>query len=165
MPSLSFRIRRQRLRLLSVVALGSPSMGMRIWANRAKGVRMGERPWIGPLVYLDIHHSHPQVADSLVIGDHTAIGHGCSLFTHDSLYNQITDGAEPVRFGRVVLGDHVNVSPHSFLYNCTIGDHCVVAPGSVVIGGSYPAWSLIGGNPAKVLRDLSSRDQTRADPA
>ncbi len=164
MADLAKAVRKQRLRVLSSVALASPTMGLRVWSNRAKGVRMGKNVWIGPLVFLDIHHSHPDAADSLVIGDHTAIGHGCSLFTHDSLFWQITGGAEPVRYRRLVLGSYVNVSPHSFLYGCTIGDHSVVAPGSVVVGGTYPAWSLISGNPAKVVRDLSDRDPGRRDP-
>lgn len=44
--------------------------------------------------------------------------------------------------------------------NCTllkgarIGDGCIVATGSVVLGGDYPDRSLIAGNPAKVVKRI-----------
>lgn len=43
-------------------------------------------------------------------------------------------------------------------WNCTIlkgveiGDHCIVAAGSVVLAGHYPSGSLIAGNPAKIIK-------------
>ncbi len=150
-------VRKLVLRLCSALAMVAPSMRARIWLNRVKGVRMGRSPWLGGMVYLDIHHSHPDAADSLVFGDHVAIGNNVSIFTHSSLYTQVTEGREPVEFGRVVIGDHVNVSPHAFLYACTIGDHSIVAPGAVVAGGEYPPYSMIAGNPAKVVKDIRGR--------
>jgi carbonic anhydrase/acetyltransferase-like protein (isoleucine patch superfamily) len=151
---LSTRLRRLWLRILTVVAMYGPTMGMRVRANRWRGVQIGDRPWLGALAYLDIHHSHPERRDSLVMGDNVAIGNNVSIYTHDSLYNRITDGREPVVFCKVRIGSHVNVSPGSFLYNCTIGDHSIVAPHAVVVNGEFPAFSLIAGNPAKRVKDL-----------
>ena len=37
-----------------------------------------------------------------------------------------------------------------------IGDGCVVGAGSVVLGRVYPPNSLIAGNPAKIVKTLSS---------
>lgn len=150
-------LRKQSLRYLTALSMVAPTMSARIRCNRLKGVRFGQHPWLGVFVYLDIHHSHPDAANSLVLGDHVAIGNFVSIYTHDSLYNQVTGGAEPVRFGHVRIGDHVNVSPNSFLYDCTIGSHSIVAPGAVVAGGEYPPFSLIAGNPAKVVKDITER--------
>lgn len=150
-------LRRQYLRYCTAVAMVAPTMGMRIRANKLKGVRFGRDPWLGVLAYLDIHHSHPDRENSLILGDNVAIGNGVSIYTHDSLYYRITEGREPVSFGHVRVGNHVNISPNSFLYNCTIGDHSIVAPMSVVVNGEFPPYSLIAGNPAKVVKDVRDR--------
>src|SRR5690606_15904867 len=112
---------------------------------------------LGGMVYLDIHHSHPDAANSIVLGDRVAIGNSVAIYTHSSLYHQITEGRDPIEFDYVRVGDHVNISPNSFLYACTIGSHSIVAPGAVVAGGVYPPYSLIAGNPAKVVKDLRPR--------
>ena len=150
-------LRKLVIRYLTALSMVAPTMGMRIRCNRLKGVRMGRDPWLGVLAYLDIHHSHPDVGNSLVLGDRVAIGNNVSIYTHDSLYNLVTDGHEPVNFGRVEIGDFVNVSPGAFLYDCRIGSHSIVAPHAVVTGGDYPPYSLIAGNPAKVVKDIRAR--------
>lgn len=151
------RWRKQKLRYLTALAMIAPTMGARIRFNRMKGVRIGRDPWMGSFVYLDIHHSHPDREHSLVLGDRVAIGNFVSIYTHDSLYHLVTGEREPVRFGHVRIGDYVNISPNSFLYNCTIGSHSIVAPGAVVTGGEYPPFSLIAGNPAKVVKSIEER--------
>jgi maltose O-acetyltransferase len=153
------RLRKQKLRYLTSLAMVAPTMSMRVRLNRWKGVRIGRDPWLGALVYLDIHHSHPSPDDCLVLGDGVAIGNGVAVYTHDSLYNRVSELREPVQFCRVVIGDWVNVSPGAFLYNCTIGSHSIIAPGSVVVNAEFPPYSLIAGNPAKVVRDISRRVQ------
>lgn len=149
--------RKQFLRYCTALGMVAPTMPARIRFNRWKGVRFGRDPWLGVLVYLDIHHSHPDAANSLVLGDGVAIGNNVSIYTHDSLYHLVTEGREPVRFGHVRIGDHVNVSPGAFLYDCTIGSHSIVAPHAVVTGGEYPAYSLLAGNPARVVKDIRDR--------
>lgn len=145
------------LRYCTAMAMVAPSMAIRIRANALKGVRFGRDPWLGVLAYLDIHHSHPDRHNSLVIGDHVAIGNNVSMYTHDSLYRQITGGMEPVDFGYVVIGDYVNVSPNSFIYNSTIGSHSIVAPHAVVVGSTFPPYSLIAGNPGRVVKNVQER--------
>jgi hypothetical protein len=151
------RWRKLKLRILTGLSMVVPSMRLRILFNRWKGVRFGRDPWLGGLVYLDIHHSHPDADRSLICGDNVAIGNNVSIYTHDSLYHLVTEGHDPVRFGRVEIGDHVNVSPGAFLYDCRIGSHSIVAPHAVVTGGDYPPYSLIAGNPAKVVKDIRAR--------
>lgn len=67
---------------------------------------------------------------------------------------------QPYSFGAVkkkpiVLGDNVWVGWNStILKGVTIGDNSIVAAGSVVLAGDYPANALIAGNPAKVVKRI-----------
>lgn len=75
------------------------------------------------------------------------------------------DGAEVPKEGEltgwdfpgeeIVIGNDVWIGAGSvILKGARIGDGCIVAAGSVVTKGTYPANSLIGGNPASVLKEL-----------
>lgn len=141
----------------SMAAMGAPTPGLRVFFNRIKGVRFGPRAWVGALTYIDIHRQHPNRRGSVTIGEHVAIGHYVGIFTHDSLYYQVSDGAIPIVFGRVEIGDHCNISTGAFLFNCTIGSHSIVAPQAVVVNNEFPPYSLIAGNPATVVKDLRPR--------
>jgi acetyltransferase-like isoleucine patch superfamily enzyme len=57
--------------------------------------------------------------------------------------------------GYIEIGSHVWIGANcAVLKNVRIGDGCVVASGSVLTAGDYPAHSLIAGNPAKVVKSL-----------
>lgn len=55
--------------------------------------------------------------------------------------------------GEIIIGKNVWIGSNVIiLKNVIIGDNSIVAAGSVVIRGVYPANSIIGGNPAKVVK-------------
>jgi carbonic anhydrase/acetyltransferase-like protein (isoleucine patch superfamily) len=77
------------------------------------------------------------------------------------------------------IGEFCSITHHATIHGCTIGDHCligigavvmdgaVIGPGSIVAGGAFvtegsvfPANSVIAGLPAKVIRE---RDSARAN--
>lgn len=54
----------------------------------------------------------------------------------------------------IIVGDHVWIGNTVIVTKGTvIGDNSVVATGSVVAGKTFPAYSAIGGNPAKVIKE------------
>ena len=54
----------------------------------------------------------------------------------------------------IILGNNIWVGARvTFLDGCEVGDNCVVAAGAVV-NGIFPANSVIGGVPAKVLKAI-----------
>ena len=104
---------------------------------------------------------HIGAIDSITIGNDVLIGsnilitdhsHGDAsleqLTKHPSLRPLTSKGA--IKIGnRVWIGDNAVILP-----NVTLGDGCIVGAGAVVTK-SFPAGSVIGGNPARLLKQVS----------
>lgn len=125
--------------------------------------------------------------DNLFIEDHVFIGHfnfieasnklvikqGCqitsfvTITTHSShtsirLYREnYISTADPAGYlrGGIFIGEYTYIGPHSTIMpNTHIGKGCVVSAYSYV-KGDYPDFSIISGNPAKVVGDTRSGDE------
>ncbi len=78
-------------------------------------------------------HSNTVVGSNVTIG-HTAIIHGCTIGDNCM-----------IGMGAIVLN------------NAVIGDNCIVGAGAVVTGKmNAPAGSMILGNPAKIVKELTA---------
>jgi len=100
---------------------------------------------------------------------HISLGQRCNLGVNARLYDhdfhslnhshrtdRRTDQSH-TKSAPIEIGDDVLVGANVIiLKGVTIGPRSVVAAGSVVPKGNYPADSLIGGNPAKVIRQLGN---------
>jgi len=90
----------------------------------------------------------------IIIGNDALFSANIKFRTGDS--HSVLDCQTGVRTNHskdIVLGDHVWVGNSVFvLKGANIGDHSIIAIGSVVPGKKYPANSIIGGNPAKVIK-------------
>lgn len=145
-----------------------------------KQVRIGKRTSIGPRLYIDAITQYAgvsyrpaiEIGDDVYIGGHAyftavdriSIGDGCVL----SEYVYITDeahGMDP-RCGLMMKQALVSKGPVTIGRNCflgfraavmpgvTLGEHCVVGANSTVTR-SFPAYSMIGGSPARLLKRYS----------
>ena len=109
--------------------------------------------------------SHTFVCEGVTIEDHVFIGHGVT-FINDSFPRATTaDGSlqtesdwkvEPTR---VCRGASIG-SGATILSNVEIGENAIVGAGSVVTR-NVPANTIVAGNPARVLRSLTSETETR----
>ena len=62
-------------------------------------------------------------------------------------------------FGKVVIGDWVYIGNNSLIMpGVTIGDHVLVAAGSIVTK-SIPSNTVVGGNPARIICSLEEYKQ------
>jgi acetyltransferase-like isoleucine patch superfamily enzyme len=123
----------------------------------------------------------------LDIGDHVFIGHynfiessngicieeGCqitnyiSILTHSShisirLYGKNYQGSDMIGYvkGSVLIGKYSFVGPHSVIMPGTsIGKGSIVSAFSYV-KGTFPDFSVIAGNPAKVIGDTRNMDES-----
>lgn len=109
---------------------------------RGRGTRIGE----GVRLLGRIDGINPHLVS---IGDYTVVGEHAALLTHCPIR-----GSRPCVVGSFVyLGFGVLVLP-----GVTIGDFCIVGAGSVVTK-DLPANSIVAGNPARVLRQLTDDDK------
>jgi len=140
-----------------------------------KGVVLGDNVVIGRRAWLDI--SKYTQGGQIFIGDGTQIGrnvvisackritigknclisYNVSLMDHD--HNVLNPDIPPLEGGitegkEIIIEDECFIGAHSFiLKGARLGKHCVVGANSVVTK-SFPAYSVIAGNPARLIRTL-----------
>ena len=99
---------------------------------------------------------HFQDQGGITIGDHSLIGHKVVLATinHDlNPNNNRINHYAPIHIGQHVwIGSNATVLP-----GVTIGDWAVIAAGAVV-AKDVPAYTVVGGVPAKVLKTVESAE-------
>lgn len=85
------------------------------------------------------------------IGSNVALTDGSKIFTHGGGRSARFKYPKFDCFGKVSIGDYVYIGTNSLIMpGVTIGDHVLVAAGSVVTK-SVPDNVVVGGNPAKIL--------------
>ena len=90
-----------------------------------------------------------EIGSDVLIGSHVSI--------YDSDFHEIAPdkrvGGTP-KMGKVTIGDNVWIGDRvMILKGSSIGENSVVAAGAVV-SGEFPANVVIGGVPAKVIREI-----------
>lgn len=94
---------------------------------------------------------------SISIGNNVKLGGNVRIYDHDfhSLDPIIRRSDEDIEHAKsmpVVLGDDVFIGANAIiLKGVTLGERCIVGAGAVVTQ-SFPADTIIGGNPARLIR-------------
>lgn len=117
---------------------------------RSSGVRIGKRVYIGHDCLFD--RAFPE---QITIGDDTAIGDRCTITAHGCIPTQTPlKEIYPLAVKPVNIGKRVWIMPNvTIIYGVTIGDEAVIATGAVVTK-DVPARTLVGGVPARILKQL-----------
>lgn len=107
------------------------------------GVELPVTAQIGPR--LRLYHPH-----GIVISPHCTLGSDCHLRHNVTVGNRVDrDGNE---IGVATLGDHVELGAGcAVIGDLHVGDHARVGALAVVLK-SVPAWSVVVGNPGRVVR-------------
>jgi acetyltransferase-like isoleucine patch superfamily enzyme len=138
-----------------------------------KGVRIGNTSFIDhsnkllieDLVYIG-HYNFIEASNGIKLGKGCQITSYVNLTSHSSHqsirlygsnYSKVSDHIGYER-GPIEIGEFTFVGPFSVIMPSTkIGKGCVVAAHSYV-KGDFPDYSLIAGNPAKVVGDVREKD-------
>ena len=100
------------------------------------------------------HYTFFVAGDSIVIGNNVVFGHGVELYTSDH------DPDDPYfsrRDAPITIHDNVWIGSSAIiLKGVTIREGAVVAAGSVVTR-DVEAFNIVGGNPAKLIRERGTR--------
>ena len=114
----------------------------------------GKNIWLGKNVFINTG-CHFQDQGGIVIGDGVLIGHNVVLATinHDIDPRKRSNMyPEPIVIGKNVwIGANATVLP-----GVTIGDGAVIAAGAVVTK-DVPANVIVGGVPAKIIREIETK--------
>ncbi|MCU4166649.1 acyltransferase [Carboxylicivirga caseinilyticus] len=92
--------------------------------------------------------------NKIEIGSNTLIGLNVTIFDHEAHGIAPDKRREIGAIGKVLIGNNVWLGNNvTILKNTEIGDNSIVAAGAVV-SGKFPENVIIGGIPAKIIREL-----------
>jgi len=128
--------------------------GSRLYAGRGAKLKIGDRTAIETGVSI-------AATVGISIGRHCLIADGVRIL--DSNFHSIDEG-EPIKADPVEIGDNVWIGNGAIILpGISIGSHSVIAAGAVVTK-SVPAKSVVGGNPAIVIRAVKASDSFIREP-
>ena len=141
-----------RSHILQIVSKILPYSGIRIWLHRKRGVKIGRNVHIGPAVTIDdVYPNFVIIEDGVSIaGQNFILTHNKPMEYHKNLSESFLG---PVIIKRNAwLAINVVILP-----GVTIGEGAIVASGAIV-SKDVPANTLVGGIPAKVIKEFEMRD-------
>lgn len=147
--ALWFGIIRLKDHVLNIWAQSIPWNRVRIRLQRWRGVRIGKNVHIGTGVVLDFPYPYFVIVEdgSSLAGNDNVLAHSTPLEYHR---NCVESFVAPV-----IIHKHVWVSINvTILPGVEIGEGAIIAAGSVV-NHAVPPMTLVGGVPAKVIKDLA----------
>lgn len=135
----------------------TPFLSWKNWLYRHfLRMKVGEQTSFALMVMVDI-----MFPEKIKVGKNSVIGYNTTILAHEYLI-------EEYRIGEVEIGNEVMIGANStILPGISIGDHAVVAAGTVV-HKDVPAGSFVGGNPMQIIyskEEMQARKKSASDLA
>ncbi|GAA3607240.1 acyltransferase [Flavivirga amylovorans] len=111
---------------------------------------------IGSETYIGMFSIINGFSEKVIIGNNVSIAQNVNIMS-DSGPNASSEMQKyfPLIKGKVVIGDHCWIGANVVIMpNVTLSEFCVVAANSFV-NSSFPPYSVIGGNPAKLIKTIT----------
>lgn len=173
--SITYRISRFMFRFTKPRMLGkrrnfqgkviqNTAIGNTTFIDMPKNLIINDNTYIG-------HHNFIEASNGINIGEGCQITDFVSLTTHSShlsirLYgSQFSKHTDHIGYikGKIDIGNYTFIGPHTVIMpNTTIGKGCIISAYSYVTG-NFPDFSIISGNPAKVVGDTRKLDKRYLD--
>ncbi len=153
----------------ALVAAGQAVIGQRCFVSRLAGVyptrlALGDNSYIAAYAYVTdtvTAGRHSTINPFAVVRGQVTLGDGVRVGAHSSLLGfnhtfELDDRPiyqQPVTSRGITIGDDVWIGSHVVVVDgVVVGEHSVIGAGAVVTR-DVPPYSVVAGNPAKVLRD------------
>jgi acetyltransferase-like isoleucine patch superfamily enzyme len=147
-----FLFRRSMDYFLQQVSRMLPYSGIKVKLHRMRGVKIGKNVHIGPMVTIDdVYPNFVKIEDGVSIaGQNFILTHNKPLEYHKNLSEAF--------LGPVVIKKNAWIAINvTILPGVTIGEGAIVASGAVV-SKDVPPNTLVGGIPAKVIKEFEMKD-------
>jgi len=147
-----FLYRRTMDYVLQVISKTLPYSGIKVWLQRKRGVKIGKNVHIGPAVTIDdVYPNFVIIEDGVSIaGQNFILTHNKPLAYHKHISEAF--------LAPVIIKKNAWVAINVvILPGVTIGEGAIVASGAVV-SNDVPPNTLVGGIPAKVIREFEMKD-------
>ena len=158
------------------------------------GITIGDKVFLSPLAMIDPDKlaigsesyiaAHAYITGAIHMGDHCTVnaftvvrgtvtmGTGVRVGAHTSIlgFNHSMDPSkpvyqQPVTSKGITIADDVWIGSHVVVLDgVTVGSHAVLAAGAVVTK-DVPDWAVVGGNPARKIRDRRTGQQSHNSSA
>jgi acetyltransferase-like isoleucine patch superfamily enzyme len=107
-------------------------------------VKIGDHTWIGPFCALD-------GSGGLIIGKYCSISSSVQIVTHDTVKWALSGGSLDRELAPIVIGSYCFIGSQAVVKKgVSIGDHCLIAAGSVVVR-DVDSFSIVAGTPAQLI--------------
>lgn len=134
-------------------------IGNTTFLSESENLKLADNVFIG-------HYSFIEASNGITIHEGAQIGYYVTITTHSShdsirLYGPEYGGRNMIGYlkGSIEIGAYTFVGPYTTIMPGTkIGKGCLVSSYSN-LKGDYPDFSIIAGNPAKVVGDTRDRDE------
>ena len=149
------RMEKSRCRRVNQISIGNNNaftQGIMLWPEDAPyaGIRIkiGDKNYFNRNVMLD-------ACGYIEIGSYNMFGPDIYITDSNHEFGMgISPSSQPMQRGKVKIGNYCWIGAKVvILKDVKLGDYCVVGAGAVVTK-SFPAGSVIGGVPAKLIRTL-----------
>lgn len=147
-----FLYRRTMDYVLQLISRSLPYSGIKVRLHRMRGVKIGKNVHIGPMVTIDdVYPNFVIIEDGVSIaGQNFILTHNKPLEYHKHISKAFLGPVIIKKNAWIAIG--VIILP-----GVTIGEGSIVASGSVVTK-DVPSNTLVGGIPAKVIKEFEMKD-------
>lgn len=143
-------LRGQIFKILTGQSCNDLLIGPDVFISGMKNISLGRS--------ISIHRgSFISAEGGLSIGSDVSIAHHCSIHTTEHIFElrNVPIRKQGLKYRSVTIGNNVWIGANvTILSGSIIGDNTVVAAGSVVVGDFSRGSVLIGGVPARLIKEL-----------
>ena len=123
-----------------------PGNSFRIFANRARGVKIGKGVFIDAMVHIDT-----VVPNLITIEDGVKLSIGVKIFAHNSVFQDVNP-KDPIAVSPISIQKRAQLAPNAIvLEGVTIGKNSIIGT-SAVVNKNIPAGYIAVGIPAKPIK-------------